>query len=162
MENLLIDPEAKTKVSLIKVLDAGGNPYFIGKLQFPGTMDFEKGVSFMVFTAEDGYEELQIAPVDPSRRSKANRDNNGAMLNNGKFSIDLIPMIDNHGSKYYVGEVTGLSKMELREGIFFTVFTSISGQEQIQISRLQVKVRPKYDLQRSNIFDPKRFNDSDI
>ena len=55
---LLIDPEAKAKIELIKVpRDAAGNPYFIGKLQFPATMEFEQGVSFMVFNAEEGVEQ---------------------------------------------------------------------------------------------------------
>ena len=162
---LLIDPDAKTKIALIKVpRDAAGKPFFIGKLQFPGTMEFEQGVSFMVFVAEDGVEELQIAPIDPNRRSKTNRDCGASLLSNGRFSIDLHPMIDQNGSTYYVGEAIGLSKIDLRQGIFFTIFTSIPGQEQIQISRLQVKVRPRYDeAPRSsprNTFDPKRYSET--
>jgi hypothetical protein len=166
---LLIDPEAKSRISLIKVpRDAAGKPFFIGKLQFPGTMEFEQGVSFMVFVAEEGVEELQIAPIDPARRNKTSRDGRCAsLLNNARFSIDLHPMIDQNGSTYYVGEAIGLTKMDLRPGIFFTIFTSIAGQEQIQISRLQVKVRPRYDdtaprssPRATNTFDPKRYSET--
>jgi hypothetical protein len=155
---LLIDPEAKLKIPLIKVpKDVMGNPYFIGKLQFPATMEFEQGVSFMVFTSDDGMEELQIAPTDPNRIVNRKK---GLYINNGKFSIDIHPMIDANGLTYYVGEANDLSKLDLRQGIFFTIYTSISGQEQIQISRLQVKPRQRYDNNanyKQNTFDPKRY-----
>lgn len=166
MENqLIIDPEAKGKVSLVKVpKDAVGNPYFIGKLQFPAVMEFDRGVSFMVFLAEDGFEEIQIAPLDPTRRNKTNRDG-GASINNGRFSISLYPRKDQNGSIYYIGEAIGLFKIDLSVGVFFTVFTSVTGQEQIQISKLQHKTRPKEDgfISRmnsaNNTFDPRRFSE---
>lgn len=155
---LLIDSEAKTKIPLIKVpKDSAGNPYFIGKIQWPGVMDFEHGISFMVFVAENGMEELQIAPADPSRISKINKD---LYLNHGKFCIDIHPMIDQNGSIYYVGEAIGFQKIDVRQGLFFTIYTSIVGQEQIQIGRLHVKARKKYDVgvkTRSNTFDPKHY-----
>lgn len=161
---LLIDPDAKSRISLIKVpRDATGKPFFIGKLQFPGTMEFEHGVSFIVFVAEEGVEELQISPINFARRHNASK----SILNNSRISIDLHPMIDRNGSTYYVGEAINLSKIDLRHGIFFTIFTSIAGQEQIQISRLQVKARPRYDdtaprsnQRATNTFDPKRYSDT--
>jgi hypothetical protein len=157
MENLQIDTEAKCPIKLIKVpRDNAGNPYFIGKLQFPAIMKFEKGASFMVFLAESGVEELQIGPIEPSRRSKAR---GGVSINNGRFCIDIHPMIDQHGKTYYVGEAIGLFEIDLVPGIFFTVFTSISGQEQIQISRLEVKQKPRYDGARTNTFNPKHFSE---
>ena len=62
----------------------------------------------------------------------------------------------------YVGEAMGLSKIDLHEGIFFTIFTSVPGQEQLQISRLQAKPRPRFDdaSRRTNTFDPRHFNDN--
>ena len=162
-EILVIDPEAKTIIPLIKVpKDAVGNPYFIGKMQFPGTMEFERGASFMVFTAEDGHEELQIAPLDPMMLSKVNGNGRGASITNGKFSIDLVRFVDQNGADYYVGEAIGLSKIDLFHGIFFTIFTSIRGQEKIQISRLQVKHRQRYDnlpRSRTNTFNPVHYSE---
>lgn len=144
MEQLLIDPEAKTRIPLVKIpKDSVGNPYFIGKQQYPGTWDFDRGVSFMVFVAESGVEELQIAPADPSRRKSLN--DGGATLNNGKLTVDLHPMRDSNGCKYYVGEVTSLVKIDMFVGVFFTVFTSIVGQEQIQISKLKYRPRSRDD-----------------
>jgi len=133
-----VDPDAKAKVELTKIArDANGQPFFIGKLQFPGTMEFDKGVSFMVFVSEEGVEELQIAPLDPSRRSKSHRDSSG--INGGRFSVELNPMVDRAGNTYYVGEARGFVQMDLRQGIFFTIFVSRAGSEELQISRLRPK-----------------------
>lgn len=135
-----IDPDAKAKVELTKIArDANGLPFFIGKLQFPGTMEFDKGVSFMVFVSEEGVEELQIAPLDPSRRSKSHRDSSG--FNGDRFSVELNPMVDRAGNTYYVGEARGFVDMDLRRGIFFTIFVSRPGSEELQISRLRPKHR---------------------
>lgn len=163
-ETLVIDSEAKTIIHLIKVpKDVSGNPYFIGKMQFPGTMDFEYGVSFMVFTAEEGYEELQISPLDPMLIGKASNNGRGASIINGKFSLELEKMVDQNGFDYYVGEAIGLSKIDLRLGIHFMIFTSIRGQEKIQMSRLQVKHHPqRYDANlrsRTNTFNPIHYAD---
>lgn len=137
MDNFTIDPEAKCRVELIKKLDSSQNPFYIGKLQLPGTLDFTYGISFMVFVAESGVEQLQIAPIDPVRRARI-RDR-GAVISDGKLTIDLHPLQDKNLKTYYVGEVIGLSEMKLNlfSGIFFTVFTSIEGKEQIQITPLR-------------------------
>jgi hypothetical protein len=159
-EDIYIDQEAKFPVRLIKIpRDAVGNPYFIGKLQFPGPLEFEHGVSFMVFIADNGLEELQIAPLDPVRIKSIR--NGTVTLNKGKLCIKLQAMEDRHGSTYYIGEAMGLSKIDLRPGIFFTIFTSLPGQEQIQISRLQAKPRIRHEdsQRRTNTFDPKRYSD---
>jgi hypothetical protein len=156
--DLFIDPEAKGRIDLIKVAkDTNGNPYFIGKLQLPATMEFERGASFMVFNAEEGCEQLQIAPLHPSRINKTRRSGGSALLHTGKFAIDLHPMIDQNGHTYYVGEAVGFLKMDLYQGIFFTIFTSIPGQEQIQISKLQAKSRRHEEVTRNtNSFEEKQ------
>ena len=150
MEEFYVDPEAKARIPLTKIQrDANGQPYYIGKYQFPGTLEFEGGASFMVFLSEDGVEELQIAPLDPNKRMKSKRD--GAGLSGGRFSIDLHPMVDQNGKTYYVGEAMGLVEMKLQKGIFFTVFVSKTGMEELQISRLnhnRMKGRIQYNKNR--------------
>lgn len=133
MEHLPIDPEAKAKIDLIKHKDNNGDDYFTGKLQFPGTLDLEGGASFMVFTSEEGVEQLQIGPLDPRRR------NNGkhTSISNGKFSIRLNALTDQKGEIYYVGEAVGFCKIQLKHGIFFTIFTSKTGFEELQVSKLK-------------------------
>lgn len=150
MENFQVDPEAKTKIPLIKATDNNGNNYYHGKIQFPGTMEFEGGISFMVFIADDGAEELQIAPLDPMKK---NRSRGTASLVNGRLAINIHPIKDQHDNTYYIGEAIGPIVMKLNEGIFITVFTSIPGQEQIQVCRLQHK--PRKSFERGNTFDLK-------
>src|SRR5690606_15220266 len=138
-----IDPEAKTKVELARIeKDSNGQPYYIGKLQFPGTLEFDGGVSFMVFSAEQGLEELQIAPLDATRL-RGNRETSGASFNNGRFSINLHSMKDQNDKIYYVGEAVGFVEIDLRKGIFFTIFVSRPGQEELQITRLNHKKKFK-------------------
>lgn len=138
-DDIYIDPEAKTRVDLKKIArDANDQPYYIGKLQFPGTLKFECGVSFFIFLSEDGQEELQIAPLTTSRRSKTDDD---LYMNKSRISVDLYPMVDQNGRTYYVGEAVGLAKLDLVRGIFFTIFTSRPGHEEIQISKLNPKIR---------------------
>lgn len=151
MESFYIDPDAKPPIPLTKMFDSNGNPYYIGKLQFPGTLEFDCGASFFIFVAEDGCEELQIAPLDPARRSKSTRD--GASMSGGRFSIDLHPMKDRNGNIYYVGEAIGLAELKLRKGIFFTIFLSKKGQEEIQISRLQYRPKRRLDSQENSDHD---------
>ena len=134
---LCIDPDAKLRVSLTKIKKV--EPFYIGKLQFPSPLDFEDGISFMAFLAEDECEELQIAPLDPSRRVR--RDGFG--MCNGRVSISLRPMQDRWGNTYYVGEACGSAKLDLRRGIFFTLFVSRPGQEELQIQALDHSRRRK-------------------
>jgi hypothetical protein len=141
MDTFQIDPEAKPPIQLIKNIDDYGNPFYIGKLQFPGKLEFECGASFFVFVSEEGYEELQIAPLDPRRRKKTRRD--GVTMTSGRFTIDLEPMMDRNGQTYYVGEAIGLGKLDLRRGIFFTIFLSKPGREEIQIKRLDHKPKKR-------------------
>jgi hypothetical protein len=135
MERIAIDDDAKLRVYLNRIdKDANGKPFYVGKLQFPGEINFERGASFMVFTAERGHEEIQISPVDPTRRSKSKRS--GVALRNGRVIIDLKPFLDSNDEIVYVGEAQGVVKTDCTHGVFFTVFTSRDGSEEIQIGRL--------------------------
>ena len=139
-----IDPDAKGKIELKRNFDGHGNAYFIGKLQMPMTLEFDEGVSFMVFISDDGCEELQIAPLDPSKsRGRISE----LTMTRGRLSVHLHKMFDKHGKPYYVGEASGMTSMKLRDGIFFTIFTSRDGEEELQISKLTHKAatRSSYD-----------------
>jgi len=145
-----VDPEAKSKVELTRQRDKEGHSFYIGKLQFPGTLEFDKGASFMIFLSDDGFEELQIAPLDPTRKPLPKRHRETAGVSGGRFSIDLHPMVDKDGETYYIGEALGPVSMKLRKGIFFHVFTSRPGVEELQISQLNhdISFRKKHSYQR--------------
>jgi hypothetical protein len=136
MQELIIDREAKTVVKLKRMFDSKGNPYYIGKKQLCGTLDFNKGGSFMVFVSEEGVEELQIAPMHPA---KVKYYHGNVRLMNGRIEIPLKALDDQNGNTYYVGEVVGPIVKDLIVGVFFTVFLSREGYEVLQISTLQHK-----------------------
>lgn len=48
---------------LIPKEDDYGNKYYMAQLKFPGTIQLENGATFFVFISEEGFEELQIAPM---------------------------------------------------------------------------------------------------
>jgi hypothetical protein len=140
-ENFQIDPEAKITIDLIRHLDSDKQPFYTGKLQFPGTLNFSEGVSFMVFISESGVEQLQIGPSPI--RTKMRRRN--ISLSNGRFNINLHSMKDRDLKTYYIGEVLGPGELQIRNGLFFTIFLSKSGYEEIQISCLQHHKRDKVE-----------------
>ncbi len=54
--NLRIDLKAKR--------DKDGAIYYIGRLKGPFTIDCSQGISLIIFTADQGSEELQISAMD--------------------------------------------------------------------------------------------------
>jgi hypothetical protein len=135
IQQLVIDNEAKMRVPLMKMTDTHGQPYYIGKLQFGGALDFRQGNSFMVFVSEEGVEELQIGPIDPSKKSK--NIEKFAVGAGGRLCIALHPSTDQLGKVFYVGELMcEWVNMPMINGVFFTIFLSRPGYEEIQISKL--------------------------
>jgi hypothetical protein len=132
---ITVDDDAKPRIPLTRLSDDEGRNYYIGKFQFPGTLDFRHGVSFMVFVSEPDYEELQIGPIDDFRRSSKTNKLRGTKISD-KIHIDLHPAIDSHGKVYYLGEAVCMANVNTTEGVFFTIFVSREGSEEIQISQL--------------------------
>lgn len=148
-ETTIVDVDAKCRVNLARLEDSNQNPYWIGKLQMPGTIDFEDGVSFMVYVSDEGYEEVQIAPVDAARRSKKPRkEYESARFGNARLKIEMRAHTDKNGKVFYVGELYCPASVSLKKGIFFSFFNSKEGREELQISRMKAsdKSRPKYTV----------------
>ena len=55
-KNLTLDLKARK--------DVDKNTFYVGKLKFPGSIDCSKGVVFLVFTSDQGEEQLQIGMMD--------------------------------------------------------------------------------------------------
>lgn len=53
--------DEKLRVTLFAKKDKNQKTYYVGKSKFPGMINFAKGVVFIIFTSEEGSEELQIA-----------------------------------------------------------------------------------------------------
>lgn len=50
--------------------DDDGNTFYVAKLKFPGTINCEDGVVFLVFTSDTGSEQLQIGSMDNNSKGK--------------------------------------------------------------------------------------------
>lgn len=64
----------KLRIRLDKKKDADGKIYYLAKVKFPGTLDFKDGAVFLIFTSEEGEEEMQIGNLHngpmPSGKNK--------------------------------------------------------------------------------------------
>jgi hypothetical protein len=52
------------QVDLKKTQDRNGSFYYIGKIKCPATIDLKDGIVFLIFTSEEGEEQLQIASLE--------------------------------------------------------------------------------------------------
>jgi hypothetical protein len=137
----IVDDGAKMVVVLTRLQDDNQKDYFVGKLQFPGTIDFRDGISFMVFTSERGVEELQIGPIDERRQSKITNRQRGTKISN-KVHVDLHALQDSHGNTFHLGEAKSPANIITKDGLFFTIFLSREGAEELQIGFLDHKRKP--------------------
>lgn len=136
-----IDNEGKFLVPLKSRVDTHGNTFYTGKLQFNGNLNLFKGQSFMVFTSEEGAEEMHVGPLHPNRAAKAKKS---VFHANSKISVSLHKHKDRHDETFYVGELKGFGDLVMDNGFFFTIFTSISGREEIQITPLKIKKKSSH------------------
>ena len=65
-KNLTID--LKTRI------DCDGKRFHVGKLRCPVSIDCSKGVVFLVFTSDQGDEQIQVAPMDNKDREERDED----------------------------------------------------------------------------------------
>lgn len=61
-KNLSIDLTARK--------DVDGNVFYVGKLQFPGTINLKDGAVFLVFVSDKGNEQLQIGMMDKNNKEE--------------------------------------------------------------------------------------------
>lgn len=52
------------KIDLYERKDRNKKTFYVGKLKGDFTLNFAKGVSFLIFVSDNGGEQLQIAPMD--------------------------------------------------------------------------------------------------
>lgn len=152
-ENIFsVDDDAKIRCDLFKRKDKDDNVFYTGKLQFSGNLDFSDGQSLMIFLSEEDKEELQIGPIDPLRSSKK-KESKVYINNSGKMCIPITPMIDSNNNVYYVAEARCDMLMPCKQGLFFSVFISKEGREEIQISKLNINVAKRKRLPKHRITD---------
>lgn len=58
------------KMDLKKRTDQDGRVFYVAKLKGPMSIDCRDGVTFLVFTSDDGDEQLQIAPFHDKQQKQ--------------------------------------------------------------------------------------------
>lgn len=110
-----IDDEGKPKIRLDPLTNEHGTIY-LGKYQIPGVWFVENGLSFMVFTHEDGAEELHVGFMKGWQQ-----EGNETILCAKGFDVALEEKTDRHGNIYHVGSLVGPTHLDTTHGLFFQV-----------------------------------------
>lgn len=63
--NLTVDLRAKP--------DENGKTFYVGKIKFPGDIDCREGVTFLIFTSEEGAEQMQITKLTEGKDPRNNK-----------------------------------------------------------------------------------------
>jgi hypothetical protein len=138
-----VDKHSGIVISLKAQTDGKGASYYTGKLQAPIDMDYSKGISFLAFTSISGEEELHIISMESHVLNRINSRSTIFRTNFGRIKILLKPHLDSYEKTFYIGEAFGDFESSVNEGLFFTIFNSIPGREEIQISKLDHKLAQK-------------------
>jgi hypothetical protein len=57
-------------IDLHQRVDGEGKIFYVGKLEFPGNIKCDDGITFLIFTADVGAEQLQICKIDNKKERK--------------------------------------------------------------------------------------------
>ena len=104
------------------------NKYYLAKYRSPMTLDLSKGVAFLLFISESGYEELQIAPLykDNLNLSRFEQKDN-------KVKLRLYRRKDAHGKIYYVGKLKMNALVSFEDGGSFIAWVWKTNAESLQV-----------------------------
>lgn len=69
----------RLSIPLEKKTDANGGIYYLGRLKAPVSINCSEGVALLIFTSEEGNEELQISHITKPKNKAP--ENNGKVEN---------------------------------------------------------------------------------
>lgn len=133
-----VDEDASLRVDLYRARDTHGLPFYRGKLQFPGTLNWELGASLKVVTTRN-CEELRINII-----GQDSHQNQGGVVSGQRRRL-YAPLRKIAGGAYQA-LLDHPGKVDLDRGLYFTIFTN-QGREEIQIARIdpaQVRARQRH------------------
>lgn len=58
------------KIDLYPQKDRHGNTFHIGKLKFNGSINCRDGIALLIFTSDEGNEQIQIAPMEKEAKGE--------------------------------------------------------------------------------------------
>jgi len=116
------------KVDLDPREDKEKQIYYLGRLQFPGRIDFSHGVTFLVFLSEDGAEEVQVAI-----NNKENTTFSKYTRRNDRVKVSIDSREDQFGKTFYVAKLQFNGYIECEDEVVFLIFNSKEGSEELQM-----------------------------
>lgn len=102
--------------------------YYLGRLQFPGKLYLNKGATFLVFLAEEGMEEIQIAVNDKEHTTFSKYSKRA-----DRMKIALDSRQDQFKNVFFVAKVQLNGYIDCGSEVVFLAFISKTGHEELQI-----------------------------
>lgn len=144
------------KIQLDPRLDKDDNIYFLGKVRYPGTIDFRRGLTILAFTADEELEELQIAVNDKENSSYSKLDTKKLDEKKTRIKIPLTVREDSFGKNYYVCKVRSNLVIDCFDEVVFFLYTSKKGKEEVQVigsvNQSQIKSKKEKSIEIDTIY----------
>jgi len=101
--------------------------YYLSKKSGPLTINCKRGVAFLIFTSEDGNEELQIANLDNDTGHYST-----FYRKDDRLKVRLDKRQDSYGNSFYVAKLKSNFAIDCSD-VSFLAFLSKEGKEELQI-----------------------------
>ena len=115
------------KIELDPREDKDQQIYYLSKKAGPLILNLKKGAAFLIFTSEDGNEELQIANLDSDTGHYST-----FYRKEDRLKIRLDKRQDSYGKSFYVGKIKANFNIDCSD-VSFIAFLSKEGKEELQI-----------------------------
>lgn len=144
----------RLRVDMFPKDDTDGKVYYVGKLQYPGTLKFEKGAAFLLYP-EQGQAELHICGLQTpdlsnvfehykQRRSRINRARHGNLPVELHERYEDNPPEGMQPRKFFIGKIQFNGEIDCEKGVIFLAFTADQDEEELQIAVVNPeKMMPK-------------------
>lgn len=116
------------KIEMEPISDKHGNDIYIGRLEAPVLLKADRGIAFLLFTSEEGNEELQITYLNSDNGSYSTYYQSG-----DKLKIKMVKRLDAEKNVFYVAKVKFDGLIDLAEDCSFMAFLSREGKEELQL-----------------------------
>lgn len=115
------------KIELDPREDKENQIYYLSKKSGPLILNLKKGVALLIFTSEDGNEELQIANLDNDTGHYSTY-----YRKDDRLKIRLDKRQDSYGKNFYVAKLKANFNIDCSD-VSFLAFLSKEGKEELQI-----------------------------
>lgn len=124
--------------------DKDGATFYVGRVKFPGKLNFENGIAFL-FYPDSEQPELQFCPLDSpdlsdvfdyykSRRVKLSRARHGNLPIELHLRKEKNPPEGQEPRRFYIGKMQFNGELDCEKGVVFLAFIADPEEEELQIT----------------------------